>query len=147
MLLYDFFGWTLALSREQNVSCRNSASKWGKLALFWTHGSWISVLDFCFPLQNSIPWMCQCVPGVAPVSYQLHINQRVPALLLWCQDWPCWLHSGLQCCSQEMVTGFPSPAVFPGLCRGALLICKLLNYSRGAEWSWINVDTGGHGAA
>lgn len=84
------------------------ASRWGKFTLIWIHVS----SQVCFPLRNSISWMYQCVPGVAPVNYHLHINQRVLVLLLWCQDWPCWLHSGLQCCSQGMATGFPSPGIF-----------------------------------
>lgn len=137
MLLYDFFGSVLALNRKQNVTCRNSASKWGKFTLIWIHLS----SQFCFPLHISIPWMFLWVPGVAPVSYHLHINQRVLALLPWCQDWPCcWLHSGLQCCSQGTATGFPSPGIFPGLCRGALAMCELISYSRRAAWSQVNVD-------
>lgn len=128
-----FFGSALALNRKQNISCRNSASKWGKLTLFWIRHS----SHFCFPLalQNCSPWMCQCVPGVAAASYHLCVNQRIPALLLSGQDWPCCLHSALQSCSQGMATGFPSPAVFPGLCRDALPICELFSYSRRAEWS------------
>lgn len=64
-----FVGSALALNRKQNISCRNSASKWGNLTLFWIRHS----SHFCFPLalQNCSPWMYQCVPRVAAANYHL----------------------------------------------------------------------------